>query len=601
MAAQSETSFTGNVRSVIGQVVEIEFEGSVRPNFRDILTSPENEKVRLEVYAFTGSHSLYALSLTPKSWLIRDMEILSTGAPLTVPVGTPVLGRIMNIFGEPQDGGKPFDDVERAPIYNKLSSYNRVKATVEPLETGLKFIDFFTPFLKGGKIGFVGGAGVGKTVLMTELIHNITGNYHGVSVFGGIGERIREGHELWKALEGSGVLGSVALIMAQMNDNAVCRFRMAWAATTLAEHFRDVEGKDVLFFVDNTYRFVQAGSEVYTLMGGIPSELGYQSTLETEISNFENRLVATDKGSITSVQTVYVPADELSDVGVSAIMGHLDTVVILSRDIAARGYYPAINPILSSSSALNKTIVGEDHYMIATKAVEMLNEHQRLSRIVAIVGESELSPSDQQTYQRAKKILNYMTQAMFTTEIQTGKKGAYVPREQTVKDMKMIISGVVDQIPSDKFMYIGTLGEAGFLNKSSGVVIDQEKQEVSKEEVHEKERSDNKNESGVDVSDHSQSTIENISPRGEKNSVHEEKMNEPSHPLASVFLKAMKKNPINEATTVQTDHHSEVKINEQSTDLNANSSVLNKGLLKRWIGNKLKDMEKRVEESSIKV
>ena len=383
-----------------------------------------------------------------KKWLYRNMKIVTTGRPLVIPAGKGVLGRVFNLFGQQQDNKGAIPDTDKVAIYGKGAGFGNVLTSKAVIETGIKQIDFFTPFVKGGKIGFVGGAGVGKTVLMTELLRNITYRTQGLAVFAGIGERIREGHD------------RVALIFGQMNEHAIIRFRVAWAASTIAEFFRDRYKKDVLFFADNVYRFIQAGSEVSAVLGFIPSELGYQATLETEISNFENRLVSTSSGSITSVQTVYVPADELSDVGVAAIISHLDAVVILSRAIASRGYNPAIDALLSSSSTLNKNIVGEEHYNIATQALELLNNHKVLSRTVAIVGEAELSAYDQQIFQRGKKLLNYLTQPFFTTEAQTGKKGVFVPRDKTIKDVDMIISGKVDQIPPEKFFYIGSLEEA---------------------------------------------------------------------------------------------------------------------------------------------
>lgn len=456
------SDFSGRVRGVRGQVVEIEYEGSPLPSFFELLTCPDKPEMRLEVYAYGEGNSLYCLSLTPKGWLFRGMPIVSTGKPITIPVGKPILGRVMNLFGQPQDGKGELKQDQTIPIYGGAPGYNAVVTKTEIMETGIKMIDFFTPFVKGGKIGFVGGAGVGKTVMMTELLRNITYQHEGVAVFSGIGERIREGHELAESLEASGVFDRVALIFGQMNENAVIRYRVAWAGTALAEYFRDVEGKDVLFFVDNAYRFIQAGSEVSALLGAIPSELGYQATLETEVANFENRLVATNKASITSIQTVYVPADELGDIGVSTIMSHLDSVVILSRNIAARGFYPPIDALRSSSRVLNKALIGEKHYQTVTKAIELLHNHERLSRIVAIVGEAELSPFDQQVFQRAKKLLYYMTQPFFTTENQTGKKGMSVARETTVDDVEKIISGKMDQVPVEKLMFIGSLKDAGF-------------------------------------------------------------------------------------------------------------------------------------------
>lgn len=464
--------FSGRIRGVKGQIVEIEFdETESLPKFFDILSSPENPKIKLEVYAYSDNNSLLCLSLTQRKWLYRDMNIVSTGHPIVIPGGKEVLGRVFNLFGEPVDNKGQLKSNTMLPIYGKAMEMKNVITSAEIVETGIKIIDFFTPFVKGGKIGFVGGAGVGKTVLMTELLRNITYKHSGVACFAGIGERIREGHELMKSLEASKVIDRVALIFGQMNEHAIIRFRVAWAATTLAEYFRDQEKKDVLFFADNVYRFIQAGSEVSAVVGAIPSELGYQATLETEISNFENRLVSTTNGSITSVQTVYVPADELSDVGVAAIISHLDAVVILARPIASRGYYPPVDPLLSSSSTLNKNIVGEEHYEIATRALEMLHSHQRLSRIVAIVGEAELSPYDQLVFQRAKKLTNYMTQPFYTTESQTGKKGAEVPRATTVQDVNSIISGKVDQVPAEKFMYISSLAGAKLLDEQAKVTM----------------------------------------------------------------------------------------------------------------------------------
>jgi len=453
--------FTGRVRGIRGQIVELEFEDNETiPAFFEILTSPLNNAIRLEVFAYSENNTLYCLSLSQKQLVFRNMPITTTGHALTIPVGEGILGRVINLYGEPQDNKGPLREVTRLPIYGKPGSLETVETSLSVLETGIKQIDFFTPFVKGGKIGFVGGAGVGKTVLMTELLRNITFKHEGVSVFAGIGERIREGHELVESLKTSNVISRVALIFAQMNENSVVRFRIAWAAATIAEYYRDVLKKDVLFFADNTYRFIQAGSEVSALLGSIPSELGYQATMETEIANFENRLSGSKYASITSVQTVFVPADELSDVGVSAIIGHLDSVVILSRAIASRGYYPPVDPLLSSSGSLSRSIIGDDHYQTVTKALEILHNYQRLSRIVAIVGEAELSPYDQALFQRAKKLINYMTQPFFTTQSQTGKKGAIVPVAETIKDVKSILSGACDGVAADKLMYIGSLGSA---------------------------------------------------------------------------------------------------------------------------------------------
>jgi F-type H+/Na+-transporting ATPase subunit beta len=455
--------FSGRVRGVSGQIVTVEYDsGSQLPKFFEVLSSPENPKIRLEVYAYAGNNKLYCLSLTKKSWLFRGMPIITTGSPLMIPVGQAILGRVMNLFGDPVDNKGDLARDHVLPIFREEGNHD-VVTTIEVLETGIKIIDFLTPFVKGGKTGFVGGAGVGKTVLITELIHNITFKHEGFSIFAGIGERIREGHELMKELETSKTISRVALIFGQMNDNAIIRLRIASAAATLAEYYRDQEKKDVLFFADNVYRFVQAGSEVSSLLGSIPSELGYQATLETEITDFENRLVSSSSAAVTSCQTVYVPADDLSDVAVTAILSKLDAQVILSRDRASRGYYPSIDYLTSSSSTLNRRVVGDKHYEIATHALETLNEHQRLSRIVAIVGEAELSGTDQLTYRRAKKIINYFTQPFFTTEGQTGKKGAYVDVKTSVSDIEGILAGKYDQVPEEKFMNIGSLEEAKLL------------------------------------------------------------------------------------------------------------------------------------------
>lgn len=457
----AQTLFEGRIRRIRGQIVEIEFdEGINLPNIHDILTSPEDERVRLEHYSFKGRNRLYSLSLSPKKLLYRNMKITTTSQPLVIPAGNALLGRVVNLFGQPQDNKGPLPQSEKIAIYGKSAGVKNVITSKTVIESGIKIIDLFTPFVKGGKIGFVGGAGVGKTVLMTELLRNITYRSQGLAVFAGIGERIREGHELMKALEEAKVIDRVALIFGQMNEHAIIRFRVAWAAATLAEYFREKNKKDILFFADNVYRFIQAGSEVSAILGYIPSELGYQATLESEISNFENRLVSTTSGSITSVQTVYVPADELTDAGVSAIISHLDAVVILSRAIASRGLHPAIDPLLSSASTLNKNIVGQEHYNTATAALEILNQHKVLARTVAIVGEAELSAYDQLIFQRAKKLINYLTQPFSTTESQTGKKGVFVSREKTIKDASAIISGKVDSVPAEKFLYIGSLEDA---------------------------------------------------------------------------------------------------------------------------------------------
>jgi F-type H+-transporting ATPase subunit beta len=454
-------SFLGRVISVEGQIVGIEHDGENKPDIYDILTSKDNPNVRLEVFSYKNNSLLYCLSLSSRTLLHRGTHIISTGKSIHIPIGQEILGRVMNLFGEAQDMLPSLSRLPTRSIYKSDINYSAVKTTTQMVETGIKVVDFFTPFLKGGKIGFVGGAGVGKTVLLTELLRNITSKHEGISVFAGIGERIREGHELWKYLEQAGTLKKTVMILGQINENAAVRFRVAWAASALAEYFRDQEKKDVLFFVDNVFRFLQAGNELSALMETIPSELGYQATLESEIAEFENRLVTTENGSITSIQNIYVPADELADPSVAAIMSYVDSVVVLSRDIASRGLYPAVDPIKSSSSFVNPDILGVEHYQVVTEAREILGEYNRLSRIVAIVGENELSARDQLTYQRGKKIIHYMTQPFYSTQNQTGRKGLFVARQNTVKDVASIISGKLDIVPPDKLMYIGSLSEIG--------------------------------------------------------------------------------------------------------------------------------------------
>lgn len=461
MQKSTKSSFSGRVISISGQIVAIEYDGDVIPDFYEILTTKDNPQVRLEVFSYKNNRVLNCLSLSHRTLLYRGMHIVSTGKSISVPVGPQILGRVINLFGEAQDRQGSLDSLPTKSIYRSRSASGKVKTTTQMVETGIKVIDFFTPFLKGGKIGFVGGAGVGKTVLLTELLRNITAKIEGVSIFAGIGERIREGHELWQYLKESGTLAKTVMILGQINENAAVRFRVAWAASSLAEYFRDEEKKDVLFFVDNVFRFLQAGNELSALMETIPSELGYQATLESEIAEFENRLVTTDQGSITSIQNVYVPADELADPSVAAIMNYIDSVVVLSRDIASRGLYPAVDPIKSASSFINPDILGNEHYQTVTEAREILSENNRLSRIVAIVGENELSARDQLNYQRGKKIIHYMTQPFFSTQNQTGRTGLFVPRDKTIQDVRNILAGKVDIVPPEKLLYIGSLDQIG--------------------------------------------------------------------------------------------------------------------------------------------
>lgn len=451
----------GKILSVSGQIAQVVIDSQELPFINEILLLSD-KSTRLEVFRQDGDKA-WCLILSDHSRLYRGLEIEGSGLTLTMPADETVLGRVLNLFGEAQDGGNPISTSLHLPIYSKTPPLNTIKGVSEILETGIKALDFLTPIVKGGKVGFIGGAGVGKTVLITELMHNITTSYKGVSVFAGVGERIREGQELHQRLQEAGVLPSTVLILGQMNENAAVRFRVALAATTIAEYFRDVIKKDVLFFVDNMFRFIQAGNEVSTLLGTIPSEQAYQATMQTEISSLEDRLVSTQSGSITSIQTVYVPSDEVTDAAVTAIMGFLDTAVVLSRNIAQLNLYPPLDITQSSSSSVSRTVIGQEHFEVLTAFQQTLERYNRLAHIVAIVGEAELSPDDRILYTRTKKVINYLTQPFFVTQVHTGRKGVYVKKEAAVLDIKLILSGELDNVPTEKFLYIGTLKEAGLI------------------------------------------------------------------------------------------------------------------------------------------
>ena len=446
----------GVVMSVQSQIAEVQIETGDLPALNEILSCPQEPDIYLEVYS-QSQNTIKCLILSNSIKLYRGMTVQSTRTDLKIPVGSIMLGRAINLFGVPQDAKPKISSKVNSSIYSRTPPLNTVKMNLEPLPTGIKAIDFLTPFAKGSKIGFIGGAGVGKTILMTELLHNITLKHQGVSVFAGVGERIREGQELYQRMDELKVLDKVVLILGQMNENAAVRLRVAQAGATLAEYFRDSEKKDVLFFIDNMFRFVQAGSELATILGTLPSEQGYQATLHREISTLEDRLISTINSSITSIQTVYVPADELTDPGVASIMSFLDVSIVLSRNTASLGIYPPIDPFTSSSAAGSKAYLGDEHFNTLIQVRQLLQNYKDLSHIVAIVGESELSAEDQILYNRAKKIINYLTQPFFVTEAQTGRKGIYVPKENTIYDIKLILSGKLDNIPTEKFLYIGSL------------------------------------------------------------------------------------------------------------------------------------------------
>lgn len=453
------TKVAGKIESVNGSIAKVRIESKTMPTTGEILTSPEEREVKLEVYLQSATHA-DCLILSDPTKLYRGLEIVGTDNDLRIPADSGVLGKVINLFGQDQFDDGAIKTTSYIPIYSKTPPLNVIRGTTDLLPTGIKAIDFLTPVLKGGKVGFVGGAGVGKTILITELMHNIITTHKGVSVFAGVGERIREGQELVQRLLDAGVMKNTVMVLGQMNENAAIRFRIALAAVALAEYFRDQKRQDVLFFIDNMFRFVQAGNEVSTLLGTVPSEQSYQATLQTEISSLQDRLVSTENGSITSLQAVYVPSDETTDAAVTSIMSFLDTAVVLSRSVAQLGLYPPVDLYQSSSSTLSKAFIGNEHFEVLTQFQTLLGRFEKLSHIVAIVGESELPPEDQVFYNRTKKVINYLTQPFHVTEAQTGRKGVVVKREDAVSDIKSILKGDLDSIPPDKFLYIGTLKEA---------------------------------------------------------------------------------------------------------------------------------------------
>lgn len=452
----------GRVRRVMGQIVAVECDGDYRPRLLELLIAENDPTIRLEAYAYREGNMLYCLLLSPISHIDRMTNIVATQGRISVPVGAKMLGRAIDFYGESVDGMGPIEGAELRPIYPSTDALaGRLKGPGAILETKLKVIDFFAPIQKGGKTALIGGAGVGKTVVQSEILHNfLRTTEKGVSVYAGIGERVREGHALWHLLREQKVLEHTALVFGYVNKNAVVRFRTAAAAAALAEYYRDEEKKDVFFFIDNVFRFLQAGSELSTLLGEIPSEFGYQPTLQTEIAEFENRLVSTDRGSITSIQAMYVPSDEFENPAVSATLAHMDATIILSRDVAQQGRHPSVDPLRSTSNAIHPDIIGPDHYKAVTEAVAVLNQYDRLARIVAVVGEEELSLQNQQTYRRAEQILRYMTQDLFTTEVEDGRPGVAVARQDTVRDVRAILDGKLDAVPPEKLRYIGDLKTA---------------------------------------------------------------------------------------------------------------------------------------------
>ena len=449
---------SGYVISIKEEIIEVEFYKNP-PFIGEILTLEENPDTWLEVHSVSSKKTFLCLVLKQPEKLFRHARVKRTEKTLEIPVGKELLGRLIDVFGNPRDGLSPIKTEEKRSIYQPTSSYQEVRTEKKLIETGIKVIDFFTPLKKGEELGLFGGAGVGKTVLLAELMHNIVFSKKGLSVFAGLGERIREGHELYEILKKTGVLPSVALIFGQMNEPATVRFKVGFAAATIAEYFRDFYKEDVLFFIDNVYRFLQAGNELSTLLSVIPSEDGYQPTLLSEIGKLEERLVSTKNAAISSVQAVYVPADDITDSGVQAIIPYFDSIAILSREIYQEGRYPAIDILASSSSVIDPAIIGQTHYEVLIEAKKLLERQKQLQQIVSIVGETELSIENRTIFHRARKLLNFMTQNLFTVAEQTGKPGQYVKKEETVKVVKAIIEGKLDRIPEESFLFKGGIKE----------------------------------------------------------------------------------------------------------------------------------------------
>lgn len=456
--ATSQVQHIGRIVAVKGAVVDVHFPLHV-PDIYNALEVQNKDRLILEVFEHLSNHTIRALSMLPTSGLTLGLPVKDTGDVLHVPVGTEMLGRIVNIFGRPIDQKGPIHTTQTAPIHVPSPKFHEVKPPTDIIETGIKGIDFLTPFIKGGKIGFFGGAGVGKTQLVTEIIHNTTVKHGTKSVFAGVGERTREGNELFLTLDETHVLENVAIVLGQMNEYPAMRFRTPLTGVTLAEYFRDSTGKEILLFIDNIFRFIQAGAEISTVLGRIPSETGYQSTMNSELGEIQERIVSTPRGSITSVQAVYVPADDFSDPAIQAIFAHLDSVVVLSRKIAQMKIFPAVDA-LASSSTLDEAILGSDHYNTLKSATKVLERHRSLQNIIAILGEGELSEAEKVTVSRAKKILKFLSQPFYTAEQFTNVPGVYVTREDTVKGIQQIMSGKYDDLSDEAFYMVSTIEEA---------------------------------------------------------------------------------------------------------------------------------------------
>jgi F-type H+-transporting ATPase subunit beta len=466
----------GRVVQVIGSVIDVEFEEGYLPNIYNALelwveVKGERRKIVAEVQQHIGGNRVRAVSLTSTDGVVRGQEVVDTGDAIKVPVGPETLGRVFNVFGDVIDEGEPVKAKEYWPIHREAPKFVDLEPKTEIFETGIKVIDLLAPYVKGGKTGLFGGAGVGKTVIIMELIHNIAKAHGGYSVFSGVGERTREGNDLWLEMKESGVINKTVLVYGQMNEPPGARLRVGLSALTMAEYFRDIEGADVLLFIDNIFRFSQAGSEVSALLGRMPSAVGYQPTLATEMGELQERITSTKKGSITSVQAIYVPADDLTDPAPATAFVHLDATTVLSRQIAEKGIYPAVDPLDSTSRIMDPQYIGEEHYQVAREVQRILQRNKDLQDIIAILGIDELSEEDKIIVQRARRIEKFLSQPFHVAEAFTGRPGVYVRLEDTIRSFKEVIEGKWDHLPEDAFYMVGTIDDAVEKARNMGVKV----------------------------------------------------------------------------------------------------------------------------------
>lgn len=467
---------SGKITQVLGAVVDVEFsDGALPPIYNALkITNPaisdQPWNLIIEVAQHLGENTVRCIAMDTAEGLVRGMEVMDTGDGITVPVGPETLGRVLNVIGEPVDEGPPINAKRRFPIHRPTPSFVDQETKVQAFETGIKVVDLLAPYARGGKIGLFGGAGVGKTVILQELINNVAMKHGGYSVFGGVGERTREGNDLWLEMKESGVISKAALVYGQMNEPPGARARVGLTALTLAEYFRDEEGKDVLLFIDNIFRFTQANSEVSTLLGRMPSAVGYQPTLGTDLGELQERITSTRKGSITSVQAIYVPADDLTDPAPATTFAHLDATTVLSRQIAELGIYPAVDPLDSTSRLLDPRVVGDEHYQVAGQVQMILQRYKDLQDIIAILGMDELSEDDKLTVARARKIQRFLSQPFHVAEAFTGTPGVYVELKDAIKGFKEIVEGKHDDIPEQAFYMVGTIEQA--LEKAKRLAAD---------------------------------------------------------------------------------------------------------------------------------